>query len=232
MTIEANTTEETTMTEIDNETNSEEGPAVTEKVTTVDTLTDLITRIEFVKKTVNDEIKTIVSDLKNVRKTVTKLERKKNNRRNANPDKPRAPSGITRPTKVSEELRDFLGLEEGELIPRTEVTKRLSVYIAENGLKKPEDKRQILPKGEMGEKLFELLNPDLSEPLTFFNLQTYLKPHFIKTPSEVAEPAEPAVAEAEPEAKVPTPVEQTSSKSRNTRRVRKTRKQVEAAAAA
>ena len=197
------------------------GPEVSEQVTTVDTVTDLINRIEQIQNNFKSEIKTVLSDLKAVRKVVTKLEKKKNRKRVVDPNKPRAPSGITRPTAISEELRAFLGLAEGELIPRTEVTKRISAYIAENNLKNPTDGRKIILEGASGEKLRCLLNPE--KPLDFFNLQTYLKVHFVKNsePEPKSTPKEsPAAAAAATE---------TTTKARTARRVRKTRKDLEAA---
>ena len=202
-------------------------PEVSEQVTTVDTVTDLINRIEAINLTFKNEIKTVLSDLKAVRKVVTKLEKKKNKKRAINPDKPRVPSGITRPTMVSPELRDFLGLEENELIPRTEVTKRVSAYISENNLKNPTDGRQIDLDREGGEKLRTLLKPD--KPLNFFNLQTYLKPHFVKnTESPVTETVETVETVEETESPVTETIEETT-KVRTARRIRKTRKDLEAA---
>ena len=198
------------------------GPEVSEQVTTVDTVTDLINRIEQIQNTFKIEIKTVLSDLKAVRKVVSKLEKKKNRKRTVDPNKPRAPSGITRPTAVSEDLRTFLGLAEGELIPRTEVTKRISAYIIENNMKNPEDGRKINLDGPAGEKLRLLLNPD--KPLGFFNLQTYLKVHFLKNTDSV-----PAAAPTSEAPKESPAVDTTTTKARTARRVRKTRKDLEAA---
>ena len=84
------------------------------------------------------------------------------------------PSGFQKPLNVSPELRKFLGLNDSELIARTEVTKKINAYCKEHNLQQEEDKRKINPDAV----LKKLLKVNKSEQLTFFNLQKYLKPHY------------------------------------------------------
>ena len=84
------------------------------------------------------------------------------------------PSGFQKPLNVSQELRKFLGLPEGELIARTQVTKSVNAYCKEHNLQNPEDKRIILADST----LRKLLKLGKNDELTFFNLQKYLKPHY------------------------------------------------------
>jgi chromatin remodeling complex protein RSC6 len=84
------------------------------------------------------------------------------------------PSGFQKPLNVSSELRKFLGLNDSELIARTEVTKKINAYCKEHNLQQEEDKRKINPDAA----LKKLLKVNKSEQLTFFNLQKYLKPHY------------------------------------------------------
>ncbi len=86
------------------------------------------------------------------------------------------PSGFAKPTKLSEELCAFLGIAAGTELPRTEVTRQLNAYIKENGLQNPADKRTILPDA----KLKKLLSAKDTDKVTYFNLQTFMKPHFVK----------------------------------------------------
>ena len=86
------------------------------------------------------------------------------------------PSGFVKPAALSDELSTFLGLPQGAELPRTEVTKKLSEYIKANNLQNPTDRRTILPDA----KLKALLKPTEDAKVTYFNLQTYLKPHFQK----------------------------------------------------
>ena len=95
-------------------------------------------------------------------------------KRVVDPNKP--PSGFAKPGPISDELAKFLGLQKGEEIARTEVTKRITAYCKEHSLQKEEDKRQILPDTA----LKKLLRLSKGDELTFFNLQKYMKVHYPK----------------------------------------------------
>lgn len=87
-------------------------------------------------------------------------------------------SGFKKPVKISKELIKFTKWPKNELKSRIQVTKFLCNYIKENDLQNPDDRRFILPD----EPLTKLLNYDenVHDPLTYYRLQTHLKPHFIK----------------------------------------------------
>ena len=89
---------------------------------------------------------------------------------------PNAPlSGFAKPGPVSEELRKFLGLSKDELISRTQVTRKFTEYCKAHDLQNGPDKRVIHPD----KTVMKLLRLDKnSEPLTFFNLQKYMKVHY------------------------------------------------------
>ena len=87
------------------------------------------------------------------------------------------PSGFNKPSKISNELKNFLGFKEDKKIPRTEATKMLHKYIKEHQLQKPEDGRII----NTDDKLKMLLKVPDDVELSYFNLQTYLSPHFLKS---------------------------------------------------
>lgn len=89
----------------------------------------------------------------------------------------RAPSGFVKPTAISKDLAKFLGVAENTMIARTDVTKMITSYVKDNKLQAPNNGRQILPD----KKLMGLLNCKPSDEVTYFNLQKYMKPHFIKT---------------------------------------------------
>jgi chromatin remodeling complex protein RSC6 len=76
---------------------------------------------------------------------------------------------------ISQELAEFLGKEAGDMMSRVEVGKEINAYITANQLK---DGRNINPDA----KLTKLLRIGKDDVLTYFNLQKYLKIHFIKTP--------------------------------------------------
>jgi hypothetical protein len=88
----------------------------------------------------------------------------------------RGPSGFLKPTLISNELAEFLGKSAGTEMARTKVSKEINTYIKENGLQDTENDRKINPD----EKLRKLLGLTNEDELTYFNLQKYLNPHFIK----------------------------------------------------
>ena len=90
----------------------------------------------------------------------------------------KSPSGFVKPTKISDELIKFLGKEADTEMSRVEVSKEITRYINEHKLKDEKCGRQINPDA----KLSKLLKINKDEVLTFFNLQRYLKIHFIKAP--------------------------------------------------
>ena len=94
-------------------------------------------------------------------------------------------NGFSKPLDVSEKLRSFLGLADGEQISRSEVTKRVSAYVKEQGLKHPENGRVII----LDDKLTDLLSAPAGEQITFLNIQKYLSPHYIKKAVEAPLPA-------------------------------------------
>lgn len=148
------------------------------------------------------EITAMRSEIKSLTKIVRKI---RSTQEDPNGEKAAARSktnGFNREVNVDEELRTFLGLAEGEMISRSQVTKRINAYVKENGLKHPDNGRVIV----MDDKLRALLKPPEDVQVTFLNLQKYISPHYIKEESAaepVAETAEPvAAAPAEPAPKV------------------------------
>jgi chromatin remodeling complex protein RSC6 len=91
----------------------------------------------------------------------------------------RQPSGFVKPSVISDELIKFLGKEAGTMMSRVEVSKGINAYITANNLKDKTSGRQINPDA----KLAALLKIGKDEVLTYFNLQKYLKIHFIKAAS-------------------------------------------------
>jgi len=88
----------------------------------------------------------------------------------------RAPSGFVKPTRISDELAQFLGKTIGTEMARTEVSKEINAYIRANNLQRPDNGRFIVPDA----KLTTLLKLSADDELSYFNLQRYMKPHFIK----------------------------------------------------
>jgi chromatin remodeling complex protein RSC6 len=118
------------------------------------------------------------SDLKNVEKNYArdmKAAQKasaKKRRNNGN----RKPSGFVKPTRISDELAAFLGKPVGTEMARTDVSKEINSYIQSNSLQDKSNGRKINPDT----KLTQLLKIGKDDELTYFNLQRFMKHHFIK----------------------------------------------------
>ena len=133
-----------------------------------------------------DDIKTLVNTLKSLsvrynslQKRVVRdhrvMEKKMKGRVKKEKDPNKPPSGFAKPGPVSKDLHKFLGLAEGELISRTKVTQAFTEYCKQHNLQKESDKRSI----NADKTLTKLLRLDKnSPPLTFFNLQRYMKIHY------------------------------------------------------
>lgn len=85
-------------------------------------------------------------------------------------------SGFTTPVRISNKLAEFLGKPKDTRMSRTEVSNEINNYIKKNNLQDFTN-RYIIIKPDF--KLISLLNLSPSDELTYFNLQKYLKPHFI-----------------------------------------------------
>ena len=134
---------------------------------------------------IQEQLKAALTIIKSLSSQVSKLEKRVQRdrkvmdkkmkgrvKRVVDPNKP--PSGFAKPGPISEELRKFLTLDKGELIARTEVTKRITAYCKQHDLQKEEDKRTI----HADATLRKLLRMKKGDELTFFNLQKYMKVHY------------------------------------------------------
>lgn len=122
---------------------------------------------------------TLKSDFKTLEKTVTRelknAQKSSNKRKNRNSGT-RQPSGFVKPTRISDELAVFLGKTIGSEMARTEVSKEINAYIRAKSLQDKENGRKIHPDAPLS----KLLQIGKGDELTYFNLQRYMKHHFIK----------------------------------------------------
>ena len=142
-------------------------------------LTKLIAKFDLIRDKISEQknsLDDINKDIKTFEKLINKLV-KNYIKKETKPKKPRKKSGIALPVSISNELCEFMGIEQGSKLARTQVTQYLSSYIKDNNLINPENKKIIIPN----EKLAKLLGEDINNiELTYFNIQTYMNKHFYK----------------------------------------------------
>ena len=115
-------------------------------------------------------------ELKSIEKAVSKA------RRNAK----RTPSGFAVPSKISTQMCDFLQLEHGTELSRTDITKKLTTYIREKNLQVPTNRRSFIPDNALGGILGPLKEVDQDKGYTYFNLQRYITPHIVSSSTSSA----------------------------------------------
>ena len=125
---------------------------------------------------IQTELTALRTDVKNLAKLIRKLKNAQDDPDGEKAKKRAENNGFNRKQDVTPKLRAFLGLPDGDLISRSEVTKFINKYIAEKGLKHPENGRQII----LDDTLRDLLAPPADVQVTYLNLQKYLSPHYIK----------------------------------------------------
>lgn len=93
-------------------------------------------------------------------------------------EKRRANNAFLVQRPLTEELCHFMGLKAGETRSQTQVTKFISEYVKTHSCFDPSFKRRILPNAALA----KLLRVSDKDEVTYLNLQSFLKAHFIKTP--------------------------------------------------
>jgi hypothetical protein len=164
-------------------------PEIDEKVFSsfdIDNETSIVVKLNVFGAKIQ-QLNCLLSSLKNdyklLEKTVSKeLKNAKKSSRRKKLSENRQPSGFVKPTKISDELAIFLGKELGIEMARTDVSKEINGYIRLNSLQDKDNGRKIIPDAKLG----ALLKIKDGDELTYFNLQRFMKHHFIKAVVPVA----------------------------------------------
>lgn len=146
-----------------------EAPTDASAPSALDTLETKITALVTLLKEVQAELKVVKKENDRMKKIVERTEAKRAKARSN-------PNGFAKPSKITDELCDFLGVPRGTMLSRTDVTRKVNTYIKDNKLNKPENKRIILPDA----KLRKILGIKPEEELSYFSLQRYLSRSFVK----------------------------------------------------
>lgn len=119
-------------------------------------------------RSLSKNIKTLKSQ------TARSMRKKTRTVRNSNTN-----SGFLKPVKMSTAMAKFTGWDASVPRSRVDVTKYICDYIKQNNLQNPSDRRQILVDSKLG-KLLSYDPAKADEPMTYYRIQSYLKPHFVK----------------------------------------------------
>ena len=142
-------------------------------------MSEVLTSFTLSIQTLSSALAQLKTDFKVLEKQVLKEARtmdKVNTKRNRNKGS-RAPSGFVKPASISKELATFLKVPEDQKMARTDVTKLITAYVKEHKLQDSANGRKINPDAD----LRALLKVSSNEEVTYFNLQKFMKPHFVKS---------------------------------------------------
>nr|QOR60418.1 hypothetical protein [Bathycoccus sp. RCC716 virus 2] len=126
------------------------------------------------------EISSLKSDIKSLSKIVRKIKAKVDDPTGEKAASRAKNNGFNRKQAISDKLRAFLELPDGELVSRSTVTRAINKYVTDNGLKHPDNGRILV----LDDKLKKLLQPPDDVEVTFLNLQKFLSPHYTRVEQE------------------------------------------------
>ena len=128
-------------------------------------------------KEVNIQVRLVKKEIDRLRRIADRVEKKKASAKSS-------PNGFAKASKITDELCVFLGVPSGSERSRTDVTREIHKYVQANELSDPKNKRIILAHKDA--KLKALLGSTDKDEISYFNLQKFLKHHFIKPTPVVA----------------------------------------------
>tara|TARA_E500000178_G_C17002247_1_gene746291 strand:- start:1306 stop:1959 length:654 start_codon:yes stop_codon:yes gene_type:complete len=164
-------------------------------VEVVDPMVKQLTLMAELLDTLSKTSKSLTSEMKSLTKDVNKMRitaGRKKVKRVVDPDVPKKLGALEKPVEITEELCNFLELENNKLYSRQSITQAINKYVKDNDLQNPDNRRFILLESDAGLKLKKLLR-DPDQPLTFFNIQRYLKVHYPKSDDSKPEVEKPEV---------------------------------------
>jgi hypothetical protein len=140
-----------------------------------DFLNDLNT-IKYKIQVLNSECKSILTIGKTLEKDFCKMQKTVMRKTKPKEDSKQRVVGFSHPSLLSETMYEFMNIAKYTLVPRKDVTQFINNYIDENHLRDTESREIIIPDV----KLRNLLGSSHEEVITYFNLQHYIKHHFLK----------------------------------------------------
>lgn len=150
-------------------------------------LTSLHESLKTLKQDLTARLSTVTHDLQEVSKAVKRELRDSKRRRKVDPETlspedraaweaRRKNNAFLKPRLLTDEMCTFMSLPAKSQRSQTDVTKFVSAYVKEHKCFDPNFKRRILPDL----KLAKLLRTKDKDEVTYLNLQSFLKVHYVK----------------------------------------------------
>lgn len=139
--------------------------------------TDLSTRVRDAVKAVQEAAKSAKREARDSKKKKKVDPATMTTEQRAAWEKRRANNAFLVQRPLTDELCHFMGLKSGETRSQTQVTKFISEYVKTHSCFDPSFKRRILPNAALA----KLLRVGDKDEVTYLNLQSFLKVHFIKS---------------------------------------------------
>jgi chromatin remodeling complex protein RSC6 len=167
-------------------------PAAQESLTADARLSAVQETLKTLTSDVSSRLRGVVHELLEVAKAMKREHRESKRRRKVDPETlnpeeraawelRRSKNAFLKMRPLSDELCSFMGLPSKSQKSQTDVTKFISVYVKAHSCFDPTFKRRILPDA----KLAKLLRVTDKNEVTYLNLQSFLKVHFLKPPTTV-----------------------------------------------
>jgi chromatin remodeling complex protein RSC6 len=151
-------------------------------------LTSLQETLKTLKSDLTSRLAAVSHDLVEVAKAVKRELRDSKRRRKVDPatlspedraiwEARRKNNAFLKPRLLTDEMCTFMGLPAKSQRSQTDVTKFVSAYVKQHNCFDPKFKRRIVPDT----KLAKLLRTKDKDEVTYLNLQSFLKVHYVKT---------------------------------------------------
>jgi len=139
--------------------------------------TEWTARVRSLVAEAGEALKALKRDVRNSKRRVRKDPADMTPEEKAQWEARRANNAFLKLRPITDELASFMGLPAKSQRSQTDVTKFISTYVKEHKCFDPNFKRRIIPDAKLG----KLLRVKDGQEVTYLNLQSFLKVHFIKT---------------------------------------------------
>lgn len=139
--------------------------------------TEWTARVRALVAEAGEALKALKRDVRNSKKRVKKDPATMTPEERAAWEARRANNAFLKLRPITDELATFMGLPAKSQRSQTDVTKFISTYVKAHSCFDPNFKRRIIPDAKLG----KLLRVKDGQEVTYLNLQSFLKVHFIKT---------------------------------------------------